>query len=239
MYKSPDNPPKYRGPPSPPPPPTPSSPTCIRRGVHDDRAHARWDDSSSIRRGAHHGDGFSCWHTRAVGWAVSAAFTFLPKIESYGGGGRPFFLCLSSPSSSSFFTLIFHLLSISVFLFLLPRFSTITSSFFFIYLLFTFYISVYLSVYIWFVSSTCYIVRVSFFLSNSISSLKILSLSLSFCRWASCTRVSVTYKVVMFSLYKLTRVKKQQSESVAVSARLNLALSVRANRSLSCSQVYV
>lgn len=44
----------------------------------------------AIRRGAHHGGGFSCWHTRAVGWAVSAAFTFLPKIEGYGGGGRPF-----------------------------------------------------------------------------------------------------------------------------------------------------
>jgi len=47
--------------------------------------HMRDGVTRAIRRGAHHGGGFSCWHTRAVGWAVSAAFTFLPKIEGYGG----------------------------------------------------------------------------------------------------------------------------------------------------------
>lgn len=64
--------------------------------------HMRDGVIRAIRRGTHHGGGFSCWHTRAVGWAVSVAFTFLPKIEGYGGGSRPFFLYLSSSSPSSF-----------------------------------------------------------------------------------------------------------------------------------------
>lgn len=67
--------------------------------------HMRDRVTWAIRRWAYHGGGFSCWHTRAVSWAVSAAFTFLPKIEGYGGGSRPFFLCLSSLSPSSFSTL--------------------------------------------------------------------------------------------------------------------------------------
>lgn len=66
--------------------------------------HMRDGVTRAIRRGTHHGGGFSCWHTRAVGWAVSVAFTFLPKIEGYGGSSRPFFLYLSSSSPSSFFT---------------------------------------------------------------------------------------------------------------------------------------
>lgn len=73
--------------------------------------------TQAIRCGTHHGGGFSCWHTRAVGWAVSAAFTFLPKIEGYGGGSRPFFLCLSSLSPSSFFTFLRLSLSFSLHLF--------------------------------------------------------------------------------------------------------------------------
>lgn len=68
--------------------------------------HMRDGVTRAIRRGTHHGGGFSCWHTRAVGRAVSAAFTFLPKIEGYGGGSRPFFLCLSSSSPSSFSTFL-------------------------------------------------------------------------------------------------------------------------------------
>lgn len=64
--------------------------------------HMRDGVTQAIRRGTHHGGGFSCWHTRAVGWAVSVAFTFLPKIEGYGGGSRPFFLYLSSSLLSSF-----------------------------------------------------------------------------------------------------------------------------------------
>lgn len=72
--------------------------------------HMRDGVTRAIRRGAHHGGGFSCWHTRAVGWAVSAAFTFLPKIEGYGGGGRPF---------SSVFSLRHLLFSFSTFLLLL------------------------------------------------------------------------------------------------------------------------
>lgn len=67
--------------------------------------HMRDGVTRAIRRGTHHGGGFSCWHTRAVGWAVSVAFTFLPKIEGYGGSSRPFFLYLSSSSPSSFFYL--------------------------------------------------------------------------------------------------------------------------------------
>lgn len=68
--------------------------------------HMRDGVTRAIRRGTHHGGGFSCWHTRAVGWAVSAAFTFLPKIEGYGGGSLPFFLYLSSSSPSSFSTFL-------------------------------------------------------------------------------------------------------------------------------------
>lgn len=68
--------------------------------------HMRDGGTRAIRRGTHHGGGFSCWHTRAVGWAVSVAFTFLPKIEGYGGGSRPFFLYLSSSSPSSFSTFL-------------------------------------------------------------------------------------------------------------------------------------
>lgn len=47
--------------------------------------HMRDGVTRAFRRGTHHGGGFSCWHTRAVGWAVSAAFTFFPKIKGYGG----------------------------------------------------------------------------------------------------------------------------------------------------------
>lgn len=65
--------------------------------------HMRDGVTRAIRRWAYHGGGFSCWHTRAVSWAVSAAFTFLPKIEGYGGGS--FFLCLSYLPPSSFSTL--------------------------------------------------------------------------------------------------------------------------------------
>ena len=72
--------------------------------------HMRDSVTRAIRRGTHHGGGFSCWHTRAVGWAVSVAFTFLPKIEGYGGGSRPFFLYLSSSSPSSFSTFLLFLL---------------------------------------------------------------------------------------------------------------------------------
>lgn len=55
------------------------------------------DRIQGIGCGAHYGGGFSRWHTRAVSWAVSAAFTFLLKIEDYGAGDRVFF---SSPSLS-------------------------------------------------------------------------------------------------------------------------------------------
>lgn len=55
------------------------------------------DGIQGIGCGAHYGGGFSRWHTRAVSWAVSAAFTFLLKIEDYGAGDRVFF---SSPSLS-------------------------------------------------------------------------------------------------------------------------------------------
>ena len=48
------------------------------------------DRIRGIGCGAHYGGGFSRWHTRAVSWAVSAAFTFLLKIEGYGAGSRLF-----------------------------------------------------------------------------------------------------------------------------------------------------
>jgi len=94
---------KYRG-----PPPLPPSARICRR-IHGDWAHARWGYSGHPPWNTPRG-GFSCWHTRAVGWAVSVAFTFLPKIEGYGGGSRSFFLYLSSSSPSSFFTFLLLLL---------------------------------------------------------------------------------------------------------------------------------
>lgn len=61
--------------------------------------------------GAHRGAGFSRRHTRAASWAVSAAFTFLLKIEGYGGGGRPFFLSIAVSSSPSVILSLFALRS--------------------------------------------------------------------------------------------------------------------------------
>ena len=61
--------------------------------------------------GAHRGAGFSRRHTRAASWAVSAAFTFLLKIEGYGGGGRPFFLSTAVSSCPSVILSLFALRS--------------------------------------------------------------------------------------------------------------------------------
>lgn len=107
---------KYRGPPLQPP----SARIC--HGIHGDWAHARWGNSGHPPWNTPRG-GFSCWHTRAVSWAVSVAFTFLPKIEGYGGGSHPFFLYLSFSSPSSFlpsfyFFVFFFFFLLSTYIFL-------------------------------------------------------------------------------------------------------------------------